>query len=237
MRTTSRDDRRRRLLDDPNDKAHGTPYGYRLGCRCERCRKADREYHREYERKATEKRLSQLKADREKAAQQREDEFRAFPKPNPVKAEKRAKAAASKAKQAAKAREPIPTNEYDRANMAGYSVSFDPPRCAVCGRVSPLNSHHVVFRSHGGTDGPTITLCGEGNNAKDADGRWYCHGLAHHGRLFFRYVAVPIDAADFNRGEIPGHTVAHGGGHWEYLKTDEPTKIDDAMSAGGWRRL
>lgn len=230
MRTTSRDDRRRRLLDDPNDKAHGTIYGYRLGCRCERCGVADREYHREYARKVAERKLEKIKAEREKAAQQRENDFRAFPKPNHVKAEKQRKAAESKSKRA-QTEKAVPLNEYDRANMAGYSVSYDPPRCAVCGNVSPLNAHHVVFRSHGGTDGPTITLCGNGNTSG-------CHGLAHHNRLFFRWVPVPVDAAEISRTVLSGRAIAHGGGHWEYLITDEPTKIDKAMSTNeGWRRL
>lgn len=65
-------------------------------------------------------------------------------------------------------------------------------RCEVCGRVSPLNQHHIVFRSAGRLyrDGkelrkPTITLCGFGNNLKGPDGYW-CHGMAHHHRLHFR---------------------------------------------------
>lgn len=66
-------------------------------------------------------------------------------------------------------------------------------RCEVCGRVSPLNQHHIVFRSAGRLyrDGvevrkPTITLCGFGNNLRDSEGRYYCHGLAHHHMLHFR---------------------------------------------------
>ena len=228
MQGTSRDNRRRRLIDDPNDKAHGTPYGYRLGCRCERCRPADREYHREHARKVAELKLEKIKAEREKAAQQREDDFRAFPKPNPVKVEKQKKAAASRAKKTEK--QVVVLNEYDRVNMTGHSVEYLTPHCAICGAVSPLNAHHVVFRSHGGTDGPTISLCGNGNTSG-------CHGLAHHNRLFFRFVPVPLDSSEFNRKELPGHTIAYGGGHWEYLITDEPTKVDDAMSSDGWRRL
>lgn len=99
------------------------------------------------------------------------------------------------------------------------------PFCAVCGRTHPLEQHHVVFRSAGkayGDDGrelekPTITLCGFGNNLRDADGRYYCHGLAHARRLHFRWVD-------------------DGWGHWEYLVTDEPTDYLTALGMDGWRR-
>lgn len=35
-----------RLKGDPCDPAHGSGYGYQLGCRCERCKKAKSEYDR-----------------------------------------------------------------------------------------------------------------------------------------------------------------------------------------------
>lgn len=99
------------------------------------------------------------------------------------------------------------------------------PFCAVCGRPHPLEQHHVVFRSAGtayGEDGcelvkPTVTLCGFGNNLRDADGRYYCHGLAHARRLHFRWVD-------------------DGWGHWEYLLLEEPASYEDALEMGGWRR-
>ena len=62
--------------------------------------------------------------------------------------------------------------------------------CAICGRPAPLNQHHMVFRSAGElyrggrkVPKPTLTLCGLGNNLRDANGRYYCHGLAHHRML------------------------------------------------------
>ena len=99
-------------------------------------------------------------------------------------------------------------------------------RCAVCGRVWPLNQHHVVFRSQGQLfrDGrklekPTVTLCGMGNNlfGASADGSttYWCHGKAHHRMLHFRAVD----------------------GHFEYLETREPTNYMDALSMDGWRAL
>ena len=94
-------------------------------------------------------------------------------------------------------------------------------RCAVCGRTFPLEQHHVVFRSAGKMfvgcreiEKPTITLCGFGNNLQDANGRDYCHGLAHHRRLHFRW----------NDG-------------WEYLRTDEPCDYLHALDMDGWRSL
>lgn len=53
--------------------------------------------------------------------------------------------------------------------------------CCVCGRPA-TNMHHVVPRSAGGENGPTVPLCGLGSAAG-------CHALAHNngGRLSFRY--------------------------------------------------
>lgn len=102
--------------------------------------------------------------------------------------------------------------------------------CAVCGRPFPLEQHHIVRRGAGKLfDGngreiekPTVTLCGFGSNLMDADGREFCHGLAHHNRLHFRWVeADPIACA----------------GHWEFIVLDEPTSYLEALSRDGWRRL
>lgn len=117
-------------------------------------------------------------------------------------------------------------------------------RCAVCGRYSPLEQHHMVRRGAGklyraGVEvkKPTITLCGFGNNLADADGRPYCHGLAHANRLHFRWV----------RGEMPdpraalssdlGYDALARGGHLEYILLDEPTSYADALGMGGWKPL
>ena len=116
--------------------------------------------------------------------------------------------------------------EFLRPLMAGRSVELD--HCAVCGRPAPLNAHHVVYRSAGelhGGDGrplpkPTITLCGFGNNLRDPEGRCYCHGLTHRRMLHFRWVPV-----------------ADGVGHWEYLRTDRPTRYQDALAMDGWKRV
>lgn len=97
-------------------------------------------------------------------------------------------------------------------------------RCAVCGRAYPLEQHHIVRRSAGKlfdaggseVEKPTVTLCGFGNNLKGADGREYCHGLAHANRLHFRWAE---------------------GGHWEALVLDEPTSYLEALGMEGWRRL
>lgn len=103
-------------------------------------------------------------------------------------------------------------------------------RCAVCGRARPLEQHHIVRRGAGklfdGTgreiEKPTVTLCGFGNNLKDADGREFCHGLAHANRLHFRWVeADPIA----------------GGGHWEVIVLDEACDYLTALRMDGWRPL
>lgn len=83
------------------------------------------------------------------------------------------------------------------------------PWCAVCGKKAE-NRHHVIPRSHGGKDGPIISLCGFGN----ASG---CHGKAHSHRLHFRY---DEDA-----------------GAWEVLETEQPTKYQTALGMEGWRKI
>ena len=111
--------------------------------------------------------------------------------------------------------------------MQAPTVKLD--RCAICGRIGPLNEHHLVWRSwgnlyRGGTlvKKPTITLCGFGNNLKDADGRMYCHGKAHHRMLHFRWVPHPEYA---------------NAGHLEYIEVDEPVKYQEALELDGWRPL
>ena len=113
--------------------------------------------------------------------------------------------------------------------------SVDLPFCAVCGRTYPLNRHHVVRRGAGKAyDGsgrelrkPTVTLCGSGN----ASG---CHGLAHSGRLHFRW--VPSCGEQSRKSAV--RDVWAGCGHWEFKVTEEPAKYQDALADDeGWRRL
>lgn len=93
--------------------------------------------------------------------------------------------------------------------------------CAICGRVYPLNQHHLVWRSWGKMfdsagheiKKPTITLCGRGNNLRDADGVPYCHGRAHNRMLHFKY---------------------EDGTLW-YLETAKPTKYQTALEMDGWK--
>ena len=84
--------------------------------------------------------------------------------------------------------------------------SIEQQYCPFCGRPA-TNRHHIVARSQGGTDGPTVTVCGMGN----ASG---CHGLFHSHRLHLRYTD-----------------------RWEYLRTKEPTKYQTALNMEGWRPL
>ena len=94
-------------------------------------------------------------------------------------------------------------------------------RCVVCGAPRPLERHHVVRRSQGQLirDGrvvkkPVITLCGRGN-VLSMGGRPFCHGLAHHGMLHFRFVD----------------------GRYEYLRTREPVGYAEALESPGWAPL
>ena len=112
--------------------------------------------------------------------------------------------------------------EIYRPMMGKPSIKL--PYCPICGRHQPLEQHHIVKRSAGRlfrqgveVEKPTVTLCGFGNNLKDADGREYCHGLAHHNRLHFRW------NEDVN--------------WWEYLITYEPVDYFSALKMEGWRSL
>lgn len=104
-------------------------------------------------------------------------------------------------------------NLYERALMDGPSI--DTPCCAFCGRRFPLERHHVIRRSAGGSNGPTIVCCGFGSNLRDANGRILCHGAIHHHMLHVRLVD----------------------GKWWYLRTAEPTKYERALEMDGWKPL
>lgn len=113
--------------------------------------------------------------------------------------------------------------------------------CKVCGRFRPLEQHHIVRRGAGELfdeygrklKKPTITLCGFGNNLKDADGRPYCHGLAHHDMLHFRW----IEGYRANRSQNAFHEPYIHYGQLEYLITKEPTKYQEALKMEGWRKV
>lgn len=82
--------------------------------------------------------------------------------------------------------------------------SIESDWCVFCGRPR-TEYHHIVYRSHGGTDGPVVAVCGAGN----ASG---CHGMLHSGRLH-------LDWRD---------------GGWRYLKTDQPVSHEQARQMKGW---
>lgn len=67
-------------------------------------------------------------------------------------------------------------NEYLRKLMEFPSIESE--FCCVCGSFA-TNDHHVVFRSQGGSNGPTVPLCGGGCTGH--------HGMAHKKMLHFRY--------------------------------------------------
>lgn len=87
--------------------------------------------------------------------------------------------------------------------------SLKSDRCEFCGR--PKGSdHHIVPRSQGGTNGPTISVCGYGNESG-------CHGLLHSHRLHLWW--------DTESDQ------------WIYLYTIEPTKMQNAIEMVGWQPL
>ena len=95
-------------------------------------------------------------------------------------------------------------NELDKALMNAPSI--ESMWCPFCGRIA-TQKHHIVPRSRGGKDGPTVNVCGLGN----ASG---CHGKLHQHRLHLRYTD-----------------------EWEFFETSEPTKYQDALEMDGWQRL
>ena len=110
-------------------------------------------------------------------------------------------------------------NEHERALMEGPSIETD-GFCAICGRSDrPLNRHHIVPRSRGGEDGPTVVCCGFGNNLQGLgpEGKCvtYCHGALHMHLLHLRWT----------------------GEQWEKLWTHEPTKYEDALKMDGWEPI
>lgn len=99
--------------------------------------------------------------------------------------------------------------------------SIETEGCAICGRWSPIERHHIVWRSQGELfdekgkprPKPTITVCGFGNNLRDADGIVYCHGAIHHRMLHLR-----------------NHE-----GRLQYLWTAYPTKYHIALTLPEWQ--
>ena len=90
-----------------------------------------------------------------------------------------------------------------------FAPSIRSETCVFCGRPA-TEQHHVVFRSQGGEGGATISVCGFGNTSG-------CHGLLHKRKLHVRY----------------GYKV----GTWEFLRTKQPTKYQDALAMDGWVEL
>ena len=70
---------------------------------------------------------------------------------------------------------------------------------------------------------PTITPRGLGNHLAEADGRPYCHGLAHANGLHFRWAQGDAVLGNYGR-MLGGH-----GGQLEYPLLDEPTGYLSAL--------
>lgn len=95
-------------------------------------------------------------------------------------------------------------NDLQRALIDKPDI--ETPWCPFCGR--PWQSrHHIVERSQGGGNGPTVTVCGIDNSTG-------CHGRFHHRTLHLKW----CDG-------------------WMYLATTEPTKYHEALEKDNWRKL
>lgn len=79
--------------------------------------------------------------------------------------------------------------------------------CPFCGKRFQ-SRHHVVYRSQGGTNGPTITVCGTDNVSG-------CHGLIHQGFLHLDY----------------------SNKRWTFLRTSKACSDSEADLKSGWRAL
>ena len=97
-------------------------------------------------------------------------------------------------------------NEYQKDLMNAPSVKS--PFCVICGRPKQ-SEHHVVPRSAGGAKGPTISVCGFGNESG-------CHGKLHNHTLHVSYSTIL---------------------GWERLFTDEPMKYEEAIQMYGWEPI
>lgn len=195
------------LMADPNDKRHGTRRGVELGCKCCPC---------------CSKREEILAENREKQRAKRREKAAAEKQPKP------------KRKAPRKPSKDVCTIAAMLLPMMGKpSIDNAEHFCCICGKPA-TNRHHIVKRSAGKlvVDGvevkkPTVRLCGEGN----ASG---CHGLAHAGKLHFRWV----DEQAFKNVKANGMFEHYAiGGHWECLIVDEGTDYLTALSMDGWRRL
>ena len=115
-------------------------------------------------------------------------------------------------------------NHMDEHNMKGKS--FTPGFCAVCGK-NQFESHHVVSRSHGGTDGPILHLCGCGENLLGSE---LHHGMAHSNRLFFWW----CDGTDRNLAPgVPDDAQMQ----WAFLLCEKPMNQLEALRTDGWQML
>lgn len=87
--------------------------------------------------------------------------------------------------------------------------SIETDHCPFCGR--PVESrHHIVPRSQGGANGPTVTVCGHDNVTG-------CHGRLHQHTLH-------LDWNDAFRC-------------WEYIHTKRPMRYLQARMLDGWVQI
>lgn len=188
------------LMADPNDRRHGTRRGASLMCPCALCSEARAEMNAERRERERSKRAASVKP--------------SYPKP--IRKQRRA------------TKDVCTVDAILLPMMGRPSVDNAARACCICGKPA-ANLHHIVKRSAGklvrnGREirKPTVRLCGCGN----ASG---CHGMAHDGKLHFRWVDI------VHEDKSSGYVTT--GGHWEYIVLDEPTKYQTALAMDGWMAL
>jgi hypothetical protein len=107
--------------------------------------------------------------------------------------------------------------------IAQLVLERDDSRCFRCGLIvaaSPRNCHHRLFAGRGGPDeAPNrLTLCGSGNNLRDADGRIWCHGWVHQNNTEAEYHGWVISQYDERPPELV--PVLHWMWGWVLLDAD-----------------
>ncbi len=69
-------------------------------------------------------------------------------------------------------------------------IEIQPDRCAICSRMRGLGYHHLVFRSHGGHDGPLLPLCTT------------CHERIHDRIWEAWWDEEGVEVVEWNTGEV-----------------------------------
>lgn len=97
-----------------------------------------------------------------------------------------------------------PNIETDVCPFYGWNYGYEHCPNFQKGTMARIERHHIVPRSQGGQDGPTITVCGWGNMA-------HCHKLLHQHVIHLHWT----------------------GDEWLWVMTP-PCKHEKALQFSGW---